>query len=454
MSEPSPRKNVERRHAFPGEILMDAQSRLIPYHIPLRFFISAAAFHVVAWLMLAAGHADIAGYGGGSGMVLAALHALTLGVLVMTAMGASYQLLNVATGVSVGLVIGRLDVCRLSSWLYIPGTLLLVVGMAMGNALIMLLGGIAVVTAMIAFALIVGKILYRTVALKSTVRHGWAALACLALLAVAGLVLVVDFEHGFLGSPGWPGHSDLATGHAILAGYGFMGLLALGFSYILVPMFALSSAPDERPSRLSFGLVVVALAVAALGALAGSALTMTLAAVIGLTGVAVYLSLMLKALREGMKKRLGLSFVMVRGSWFALPLSIILGGLAAAGIDGFNLPVLFVFILIFGWLLTFLTGVLQRILPFLASMHAHNLGVRAPRLSEMGHQNITLRLHAACHAAALLLVSAGIVGDVDGLILAGGLTGALGAAAFLWFTLGISKLVITFYAEDKLTKQP
>ena len=454
MSDPGPQESAKRRHAFPGQILMDAQSRLIPYHIPLRFFISAAVFHVVAWLLLAAGHADIAGYVGGPGIVLAALHALTLGVLVMTAMGASYQLLSVATGVSIGLAIGRFEVSRLSSWLYIPGTLLLVAGMVKSNHHIMLLGGVLVVMAMIAFALIIGKILCRTVALKPTVRHGWAALACLALLAVAGLVLIVDFEHGFLGSSGLPVHADLATGHAILGGFGFMGLLVLGFSYILVPMFALSSAPDERRSRLSFGLVVVALAVAVAGALAGNALIMTLAAVIGLAGVAVYLSLMFRALREGMKKRLGLSFVMVRGSWFALPLSIVLGGLAAAGVDGFNLPALFGFILVFGWLLTFLTGILQRILPFLASMHAHNLGQQAPRLSEMGNQNITLRLHAACHAAALVMVSVGIVGDEGGLILAGGLTGAVGAAAFLWFTLGISKLVITFHAKDRLAKQP
>jgi len=454
LSDPDPRKTAQRRHAFPGEILMDAQSRLIPYHVPLRFFVSAAVFHVVAWLLLAAGHTGVAGYAGGPGLVLAALHALTLGVLAMTAMGASYQLLNVATGVSIGLAIGPFDASRLSSWLYIPGTLLLVAAMANGNGQIMLLGGVLVVVAMIAFALIIGKILYRTVALKSTVRHGWAALVCLALLAVAGLVLIVDFEHGFLGSPGLPDHSDLAIGHAILGGYGFMGLLALGFSYILVPMFALSSAPDERHARLSYGLVVVGLGLAVVGALAGNGLAMKLACVIGLTGVVVYLSLMLKALREGMKKRLGLSFLMVRGSWFALPLSVVLGGLAAAGIDGFNLPSLFFFVLIFGWLLTFLTGILQRILPFLASMHAHNLGIRAPRLSEMGNQTITLRLHAASHAAALLMVSAGIVGDVDALILAGALTGALGAAAFLWFTLGISKLMMSFYAEDKLSKQP
>jgi hypothetical protein len=431
---------------------MGAQEHLICYHIPLRFFVSAAVFHVVAWLLLVVGHADVTGYTGGPGIVLAALHSLTLGVLVMVAMGASYQLLNVATGIASGLAIGGFDISRLSSWLYIPGTVLLVAGMAGGNSHAMLLGGGLVVTAMAAFGLVVGDIFRRTVTLRTTVRHGWAALVCLALLALAGMVLIIDFEHAFLGTPLWPDRSDLAIGHAILGGFGFMGLLVLGFSNILVPMFALSAAPDERHSRLSFGLVLVALVVAVPAALAGNAAAMILAAASGLAGVAVHLSLMLKALREGMKKRLGLSFVMVRGAWFMLPLSIVLGALAAGRSDDLNLPSLFIFILFFGWLLTFMTGILQRILPFLASMHGHKQGKRGPRLSEMGNQNITLKLHAACHGAALVLVSIGILSDVDALVLAGGLTGSVGAAAFLWFALGVSRLVMSFYKEDKLLK--
>jgi len=450
--DPGPGNPAERRHAFPGSILMGAQGRLIPYHIPLRFFVSAAVFHVAAWLLLAVGYADIAGFAGGPGVVLAGLHALTLGVLVMTAMGASYQLLNVATGVATGVVPGRFDVSRLSSWLYIPGTGLLVLGMAIGNSHVMLLGGGLVAMAMAAFAVVVGDIFRRTKTLKTTVRHGWVALTCLVLLALAGLALITDFEHGFLGGAGLPDHSALATGHAILGGFGLMGMLVLGFSYILVPMFVLSPAPDERRSTASFGLVLAGLAIAVPAALAGSAPVMALATAIGLAGVGVHLSLMLKALREGMKKRLGLSFAMVKAGWFLLPLSIILGGLAAVGIGGDNAPTLFGFILIFGWLLTFLTGILQRILPFLASMHAHKLGKRAPRLSEMGHQGVTLKLHAICHGAALALVSVGIVTGMDPLILAGGLTGSLGAVAFLWFTLGVSKLVVTFYADEKLAK--
>jgi len=454
VNDPGAPDPVPRQHAFPGEILMGAQSRLIPYHIPLRFFISAALFHVAAWLLLVAGYTDVAGYSGGPGFVLAALHALTLGVLAMTAMGAAYQLLNVATGISISMAIGRFDVSSLSSWFYIPGTVLLVAGMAEGNNAVMLLSGAMVVTGMVAFAVVVGTIFHRAVTLKITLRHGWAALICMVLLASAGLALISDLELGFLSAAAFPDHADLAIGHAILGGFGFMGLFVLGFSYILVPMFALSSAPNDRHSKVSLNLVLVALAIAVPSALAGNVLAMSLAGVIGLAGVTVHLMLMCRVLRDGMKKRLGLSFVMVRSAWVALPLTIITGELAAVAPEDFNLPSLFVFILIFGWLLTFLTGMLQRILPFLTSMHAHKLGQRAPRLSEMGHQKVTLKLHAACHGSALVLVSAGIVTNEDTMVLAGGLVGSLGAAAFLWFTLGVGKLVVGFHAKDTLAKQP
>ena len=101
------------------------------------------------------------------------------------------------------------------------------------------------------------------------------------------------------------------------------------------------------------------------------------------------------------------------------------------------MPTLFAFVLTFGWLLSFIGGILGRVLPFLTSMQAHNQGQRPPRLSDMGHQKITLRLHAAGHVSGLVLVAAGIAVDQSLLVLAGGALGTIGALAFLWFTVEI-----------------
>lgn len=448
MSDQGPELPNFQPEAFPGAILAGAQSRLIPYAIPLRFFVAASIFQIVAWGLLTYGHADVSAFFGGYGVVLAALHALTLGVLAMTAMGASYQLLSVATGV----VLKSLLLCRLSSWLYIPGTGLLVYAMFVGNTHVMLLGGVLAVAGLALFGMTIGNVFWHTQSLQATVRHGWVALISMALLVVAGLSLIVDFNTGFLGVGLLPEHAKLALSHGLLGGYGFMGFLVMGFSYVLVPMFTLSPTPNPKLAGVALGINLAGLVLAIGGVLFGYTAAMIVAAVLGLVGADIYLHLMLKALRTGMKRRLGLSFVMVRASWGLLMASIVIGGLAALVPLDFNALPLFGFILIFGWLLTFLTGILQRILPFLATMHAHKLGRRAPRLSEMGHQNITLKLHALCHGAALALVSLGIVLELDVLVLVGGGLGVVGAVAFLWFALGVSETVMTLYRTEQQSK--
>ncbi len=87
---------------------------------------------------------------------------------------------------------------------------------------------------------------------------------------------------------------------------------------------------------------------------------------------------------------------------------------------------------LFGWLLTFLMGILQRIVPFLAAMNAAKAGQTPPTLSDVSVE-MPLKIHAAGHFAALALVAAGIVADAGAVIMAGALAGLAGAAAFLWF---------------------
>ena len=65
-----------------------------------------------------------------------------------------------------------------------------------------------------------------------------------------------------------------------------------------------------------------------------------------------------------------------------LPATLLVGLAALFGHAGSNGPTLFGLFLLLGWLLTFLLGILQRILPFLASMHM-NKGGMPPLMSEL-----------------------------------------------------------------------
>jgi hypothetical protein len=179
---------------------------------------------------------------------------------------------------------------------------------------------------------------------------------------------------------------------------------------------------------------VAGIAVGAIGALADDSSLLTLAAVIGLFAAALHVRLMLQALRSGMRKRLGLSFMLIRAAWVVLPVTLIAGLAALYGLAGPNGGTLFGFLLFVGWLLTFLLGVLQRILPFLASMHAGPAAGGGPILMSELAASAPLKLHAVCHGAAVLILASAIALDMEALAQIGGAIGLAGAVAFAWFT--------------------
>jgi hypothetical protein len=156
----------------------------------------------------------------------------------------------------------------------------------------------------------------------------------------------------------------------------------------------------------------------------------------GALAVALHLRLMLRSLREGLRRELGRSFRLVRVSWALLVVGLVLalGLVLDAPIEG--MPTLFALALVAGWLLTFLLAILQRIVPFLASMHASPgpVGSRArpPTPSSLTAER-PLAIHYACHLAALALLGLAVVGDSPLAAQAGALVGAAGAVAFAVF---------------------
>src|SRR5262249_37576218 len=162
---------------------------------------------------------------------------------------------------------------------------------------------------------------------------------------------------------GWPvpGRQLTLPLHLLFAPFGFMGLLALGLSYLLVPMFALSPPPREATQLASCALMVAALLLAAavvLGWLPAAGRRPRWA--LGSTGVLLHLHLMRRALATGMRKELGRSFVLVKVAWGALLATLVLGGVLWTGLALPRAEAAFGFALL-AWLLTFVLGILQRI---------------------------------------------------------------------------------------------
>ena len=407
-----------------GAFLGDARSRLLPVSIPLRFFGAAAVFHLLAWLTLAAGAAQWLGFAGGLGWPLAALHLLTLGVLGMTALGAGAQLLPVATRQPA-------PSHRLLAaiwWLYTPGVVVLALGMGLARPLWLAAGAIAVGLAFTVWGVMIVRHLSGARGMPGVVAHGWAAMAALAVVLGSALSLAGTW----LGLP-VPSREVTLSLHLVFAPYGFMGLLALGLSYILVPMFALSQTPSERSQLASCALAVAALVLIALAAAGWSPVALRVGAVlVGAVAVGLHLRLMAVALKTGMRRELGRSFLLVKIGWAGLVASLALGLALVLEFPVPRLATWFGLCLVGVWLLSFLLGMLQRILPFLGAMHAAGAGRRAPTPSALAHDR-ALRIHFACHVAALAGLALAIAADSALLAALAAAVGAVGAAAFFFF---------------------
>ncbi len=407
--------------------MLGARSRLLPPSSPFRFFGAAVVLHALAWLVVAVGAEAVPGFMGGAGWVAGGLHFITLGVLAATAMGASYQLLPVATRAPMASV----RACRASFWLLVPGVMFLAHGLARFEPWALHLGATAAIAALAVYLVLIADNLRRVDDMPGVTRHAWVALAALLGLLVLGGLLAADLTAAFL-----PDRLGTAAAHAILAGYGFMGMLVLGFSHVLMPMFVLSQWPKTRLDNVSAALGAAGLAVAAVGALAGLGWLLLLGGALGLGAAAAHLRVMALVMKSRMKRNLGDSFILVRIAWAMLPASIVVGMAAAAGIAPAVTVPLWGFLLIFGWLLTFLMGVLQRIIPFLASMHSVQPGVTPVLVSNLTADKL-LRVHLVAHLAALALVAAGIVTGIGVLVLVGALAGLVGAVAFAVFAVEV-----------------
>ncbi|HEX7221561.1 MAG TPA: hypothetical protein VF280_20350 [Burkholderiales bacterium] len=387
-----------------------SRSRLLPMSLPFRFFGAAAAFQLGAWGLLLVFSTELISFEAGLGPIFAALHLATLGVLAMAAIGATLQLLPVATRQPVR----ALRAAKLLWWLLVPGIALFATGAALYRPQLMGPGAVAAAFALAIYAVLLARNLVGARGMRVVVAHGWGALACLAALAGTGIALVARYEHGLALD-----HAAFRAAHVVLATYGFMGLLSIGLSNFLLPMLAVAAPPPPRVSFAVLGGAGTAIVIACFG-LTG------IAALVGLAAAVAHVVSMERSLRASLRP-LGAAFVLIRASWACLLASL---ALAALGFPGGTL--LFGLLLVPGWLLTFLLGVMQRIVPFLASVHASQGARGTPLISAMTPPRL-LAAHRLLHLAALALLLGGVVLKRMILIEAGAAAGFAAAALFAAF---------------------
>jgi hypothetical protein len=340
-----------------------------PIDTPLRFFLVAPVFGVLAGILLI-GYPELL-TNRWLPATLAFTHLLTLGVGTMVMLGALFQVLPVVSNRAV-----PWDQA-IAPWVrrgMVWGTLALTTGFLTSRGWLIGLAALLLASGFVLFVSAFGTGLVRArPAGATTVTLRLAALSLVATLVLGGMQLSLRL---------WPeaGLYELHQTflHAFVGGFGWVLLLIMGVSFQVVPMFHVAPAFPHWLCR-QLTLVIFTANAAVLLAwqpVAALALPVTLMAAI------LYASVALKVLMARKRKlvdytvrfwQLGLS-QLITASLLTLGLIFIEG-------DTWRAPVELLLGLVFalGFVLSVMLGMLQKIAPFLIYLHLQRKALANPQ---------------------------------------------------------------------------
>ena len=367
-----------------------------PLSVPLRFFLTAPVFPVLAAAVLAWLGPSVF-VSRWSGPMLALTHLMTLGFLALVMVGALMQLLPVLAGAPVPrprLVSGVVHALLAS------GVLALGVGWLrphpglLRTALVLLGCGFAV------FIAAAGASLWRARANSSV----WAMRLALAAL-VATLVLGIGLLLAQGGGAGLPPQRHWTRLHLGWGLIGWVALLITGMAYQVVPMFQLTPSYPRWMQNWLAPLMFFALCGWTAGLIftpAGPAASIF--ATIAATGLAAFAAATLFLQH---KRRRRLPDVTTR--FWRIAMASLLAALALwlYGRGGQRLELLIGVLMIVGFASSAVHGMLYKIVPFLAWLHLQGRRIRGtlPTMKDILPDRRTLP-HPWIHGAAILALAA------------------------------------------------
>ena len=374
-----------------------------PFTLPLRFFLTAPLFLLLAaGLIVAAPDTLAARY---TPRAFAVTHALTLGFLAMTMLGALTQMLPVVAG-------AKLPQPGLVAWLvHLPlvvGTLALMAGFLTAAP-----AAFGVAVGLLGFGLAV----FLLAASVSLARAAPSATVVGMRLAVLGLALTVVLGGALaLLRTGWwtpPGVPTLVAAHIAFGLLGWVLLLVIGVAYQVVPMFQMTP-PYPPTQRRWLGGVLFALLL--LYAVAPTVLPRAASsAAIGVAGVITLFALTTLRLQAKRRRKLPdvtLAYWRVGMASLIACVALWLGAQFAPGWRADDAyPMLLGILFIAGFAVSVVSGMLYKIVPFLAWFHLQaQLQARAgsiPTMKEMiGERRMRAQFYLHLLACGLLLVAA------------------------------------------------
>ena len=374
-----------------------------PLSAPLRYFLTAPLFAILAGLLLLYAGPEILA-SRWSPATLAFTHLITAGFMLQVMLGALQQLLPVVVGANLA---RPLRLATLVHAAITPGTLLLAAAFMSYAPLLFGAAGAFLGAGVVLFAWAAVPALYGISASSPTLPGLKVALLGLLGTVISGLLLALAL--------GWSLNWPVLQLTDLHLGWGFMAwscIVLAAVAFVVVPMFQLT---PEYPTwfgqyfvRTAFGCVLLW----TLTDLAGWALAAALFATATMACGAVFCGVTLNILRQSKRAKPDAS----HHFWnLAMASALLACGvwLAAQWLPTVNAwqgwPLLFGVLLLFGGFMSVATGMLYKIVPFLVWLHLQNrgsAGVPAPNMKKvLPQRRIDRQLRAHLASCALLLLS-------------------------------------------------
>ncbi|HAJ92767.1 MAG TPA: hypothetical protein DCO71_09195 [Gammaproteobacteria bacterium] len=398
---------------------------LPPIHIPLRFFLTAPCFGMLAAMVLLFSGSEL-WTSHWNPALIALTHLLTLGFMTMTMLGALFQLLPVLSGERVP---GGTPLAFAVHLLMVAAVLCLSAGFVFREYFLLGVAVVLLAMALAGFIVAIGSKLVTNIAGGDSIHAMRLAIAALLVTIGLGCYRALTYLYP-LESP-----LSLTMLHVSWALLGWVLILIMGISFQVIPMFQVT--PDY-PSRLTrFIPLVIFTGLLLLALLQTPVAVAGLVIVIGVA-VLVYAGFSLRLLQHRKRRlmdvsvrfwQLGLSCLILAVLLFWLV--FLLPDIAGSVVSPARGVLLAGVLMVLGFACSIIMGMLQKIVPFLAFLHLQrhcSANIRAIRSLPNMHGFISparslwlLRIHVVAIAAML------------GAVIYGPLTGIAGLALLLDF---------------------
>lgn len=400
-----------------------------PLSAPLRFFLTAPLFGIVAGAVLAFGDGVLTSRW--TPGALALVHLIAAGFMLQVMLGALQQILPVVAGARFPAPLGVASTTHALTSLGAAG---LTTGLGLGLPGAIVGGGLLLVAGIVVFlgagllALVGAPAVVGTTRAPRDLR---LALIGLAVTGTLGLALALALGRGLALPVALPTLVDL---HAAWGWLGWGGILLAATSWVVVPMFQITPGYPPRFSAMWAPAVLAGLILWSLARFADAGIASITLGIVLLTLVVSFAALTLHLQSRTRRSTPDAPFRSFRSAMVALILG--LAALAAnAAHDADHWSVLAGVLILHGGFGGAISAMLYKIVPFLAWLNLTQSGVKAPNMKKL-LPDPPVRQQLRLHLVVLVVLVTGVFEP-----LVARLAGVLMAAEFAWLLLNLVRVI-------------